>query len=118
MLYLAVPNAASIWRKVFGKNWVSGWFAPFHLFHYDSKSLALLAKQHGFEVVESWSSTPESWFRLNIKATIYSKENLLDWRNTWLDSFPVRYSLMPLLRIAELVFRERDCLVMKLKKQG
>src|SRR5450631_3934338 len=26
MLYLAVPNAASIWRKIFGDNWVSGWF--------------------------------------------------------------------------------------------
>ena len=67
-LYLAVPNAASVWRKVFDKNWVSGWFAPFHLFHYNRDTLASLAKQHGFDVVESWSNTPVTWFMLNRSA--------------------------------------------------
>ena len=118
MLYLAVPNSYSIWRKVFGNNWVSGWFAPFHLFHYNRDTLAKLAGQHGFDVAESWSSTPESWFRLNLKACLYRKENQLDWRRSWLDSRPVRYLLMLMLRIVELPFRERDCLVMKLKKRG
>jgi SAM-dependent methyltransferase len=118
MLYLAVPNAASIWRKIFGDNWVSGWFAPFHLFHYNRDTLAKLAAQHGFDIVESWSSTPESWFRLNLKAYLYPNENQLDWRKSWLDSRPVRYLLMLVLRIVELPFAERDCLVMKLKKRG
>jgi len=117
-LYLAVPNAASIWRKIFGDNWVSGWFAPFHLFHYNRDTLAKLAAQHGFDVVKSWSSTPESWFRLNLKAYLYPNENQLDWRKSWLDSRPMCYLLMPLLRIVELPFAERDCLVMKLKKRG
>lgn len=118
MLYLAVPNAASIWRKVFGNNWVSGWFAPFHLFHYNRGTLARLAGQHGFDVIRSWSSTPESWFRLNLKAFLYPKENQLDWRKSWLDSKPIRYLLMLVLRIVELPIRERDCLVMKFKKRG
>ncbi|MGA7595806.1 MAG: class I SAM-dependent methyltransferase [Gallionella sp.] len=118
MLYLAVPNAASIWRKIFGDNWVSGWFAPFHLFHYNRDTLATLAAKHGFEVVESWSRTPESWFRLNLKAYLYPSENQLDWRKSWLDSKPMRYLWMLILRIAELPFSERDCLVMKLKKRG
>jgi SAM-dependent methyltransferase len=118
MLYLAVPNAASIWRKIFGDNWVSGWFAPFHLFHYNRDALAKLAAQHGFDVVESWSSTPESWFRLNLKACLYPGENRLDWRKSCLDSRPMRYLLMPVLRIVELPFAERDCLAMKLKKRG
>jgi SAM-dependent methyltransferase len=118
MLYLALPNAASIWRKVFGKNWVSGWFAPFHLFHYNHNTLAKLAGQHGFDVIDSWSSTPESWFRLNLKACLFPKENQLDWRKSWLDSSPMRYLLMLVLRIVELPFAERDCLVLKLKKRG
>ncbi len=117
MLYLAVPNAASIWRKIFGDNWVSGWFAPFHLFHYNRDTLAKLAAQHGFDVVESWSSTPESWFRLNLKACLYPNENQLDWRKSWLDSRPIRYLLMLMLRIVELPFAERDCLVIKLIKR-
>jgi SAM-dependent methyltransferase len=118
MLYLAVPNAASIWRNVFGNNWVSGWFAPFHLFHYNRDTLAKLAAQHGFEVAETWSSTPESWFRLNLKAYLYPTENQLDWRKSWLDIPLMRYLLMLALRIVELPFAERDCLVMKLKKRG
>ena len=116
MLYVAVPNSASIWRKVFGVNWVSGWFAPFHLFHYNREVLDKLASKYGFEVMESWSSTPESWFRLNLKACFYPKENKLDWYKCWLDSLPIRYLLMCVLRVVELPFRERDCLVMKFKK--
>jgi SAM-dependent methyltransferase len=117
MLYLAVPNAASIWRKIFGDNWVSGWFAPFHLFHYNRYTLAKLAAHHGFDVAESWSSTPESWFRLNLKACLYPRENRLDWRKSWLDIRLMRYLLMPVLRVVELPFAERDCLVIKLIKR-
>jgi SAM-dependent methyltransferase len=118
ILYLAVPNAASIWRNIFGDNWVSGWFAPFHLFHYKRDTLAKLAAKHGFDVIASWSSTPESWFRLNLKAYLYPGENKLDWRKSWLDIPLMRYLLMLVLRIVELPFAERDCLVMKLKKRG
>ena len=117
VLYLAVPNFDSIWRKVFAKNWVSGWFAPFHLFHYNRDSLTTLANQHGFDVIESWSRTPESWLRLNLKAIFYPKENQLDWHTSWLDQRVIRYLLMCMLRIIELPFRERDCLVIKLIKR-
>jgi len=113
VLYLILPNAASVWRKIFGKNWVTGWFVPFHLFYYDRPMLAKIAREQGFEVVESWSSTPESWFRLNLKAYLYPKENNLDWRQTWLDALPMRLIIMIFLRIFELPLHERDCLVMK-----
>lgn len=117
-LYLALPNAASAWRKVFGTNWVSGWFAPFHLFHYDRQALAKIANEHGFELIESWSSTPESWFRLNLKAFLYPKENQLEWRSTWLDTLPMRLILMLFLRLIEVLLRERDCLVLRFKKSN
>jgi SAM-dependent methyltransferase len=117
MLYLAVPNAASIWRKVFSHNWVSGWFAPFHLFHYTCGTLEKLAVRHGFELINTWSRTPESWFRLNLKAFFYPRENQLDWHRNWLDSRPVRYLLMLILRTIELPFHEKDCLVIHLRKR-
>ena len=117
-LYLALPNVASAWRKVFGRNWVSGWFAPFHLFHYDRQALASLARQHHFQVVEGWSRTPSSWFRLNLKAWIHAEDNRVDWRRSWLDNRFVAYPLMLLLRLIEIPLRERDCLVVHLKKSG
>jgi SAM-dependent methyltransferase len=117
MLHLALPNAASVWRRIFGRNWVSGWFAPFHLFLYNRDALTRLAAEHGFDVVESWSSTPESWFRLNLKACLYPKENQLERRSTWLDVLPIRLVLMAFLRIVELPLRERDCLVIKFAKR-
>ena len=117
MLYFAVPNAASIWRKVFRRNWVSGWFAPFHLFHYTRGALEALAGQYGFDLMNAWSRTPESWFRLNIKACFYPKEHQLDWYRSWLDAMPVRYMLMLVLRVIELPCREKDCLVVQFRKR-
>lgn len=117
-LYMALPNAASFWRRVFGLNWVSGWFAPFHLFHYDRQTLARMAGQHHFQVVESWSRTPASWFRLNLKAWIHAKDNRVDWRKSWFDNRLVSYLMMPFLRLFETLIRERDCLVIHLKKHG
>lgn len=117
MLYLAVPNAASIWRKVFGRDWISGWFAPFHLFHYTRGALEKLAGQHGFDLVRTWSRTPESWFRLNLKAFLYPRENQLDWQRTWLDATPMRYLLMGILRVIEVPCREKDCLVAQFRKR-
>ena len=115
-LYLAVPNAASLWRRVFQSNWVSGWFAPFHLAHYTAESLADLGAQCGLTVANTWSRTPESWFRLNLKAAIYRSDNEIESRRTFVDAPVARVMLMTLLRTFELFVRERDCLVMSFVK--
>ncbi len=116
-LYIAVPNAASIWRRVFGLNWVSGWFAPFHLFHYTKPALDRLAREFGFSAIDSWSRTPDSWFRLNLKARLFPTDNHLDSRNSWLDRAPLRHVLIILLRLCEIVSQNRDCLVMKFERR-
>jgi len=116
-VYIALPNNRSVWRKVFGKNWVSGWFAPFHLYHFDRETLSRMAREHGFEPTSCWTRTPESWFRLNLKAFFYPEENKLDGRRSWIDMSLVCFVIMLTLRIFELLVRERDCLVMKLEKQ-
>lgn len=116
ILHLALPNAESGWRKVFGANWVSGWFAPYHLVHYTKGSLARLAADHGLIVEESWSRTPESWFRLNVKAALHRRDNLVEKPRPVIDSAPVKLLLMCLLRLAEMFMPERDCLVMSFRK--
>jgi SAM-dependent methyltransferase len=116
ILFMAVPNSKSVWRNIFGRNWVTGWFAPFHLFHYDKKSLSKIAGQHGFIVLKSWSQTPESWFRLNLKACLYPKEMHLDERKSIIDTALVRIPLMIILRFCELFIYQGDCLVIKLGK--
>jgi len=76
-----------------------------------------MARQYGFEPTSCWTRTPESWFRLNLKAFFYPEENKLDLHRSWFDISPVRFVFMLTLRIFELLVRERDCLVMKLEKQ-
>jgi len=116
-LYLAMPNARSVWRHAFALHWVAGWFAPFHLFVYSVQALRALARAHGFAVAQCWSVTPDSWMRLNLRAALGRRENRLDAApKTWLDRAPARIALALILRLIELFVRERDCLVVRLEK--
>ena len=117
-LYLAVPNSRSIWRRIFGANWVSGWYAPFHLFHYNAECLTALAEKHGFEIIEHWSRTPLSWFLLNLKAWLHQNSNRLDLYRSPLDASPIRFFLMAFLRVVEIFVSERDCLLVKYVKRA
>jgi SAM-dependent methyltransferase len=84
-LYVAVPNAQSFWRRVFGADWLH-WHVPFHLYHYTRRSLTLLLEQTGFRPVQMRTVTPGEWLLLSFEA----------WRNAWrstyrLEHFAVRY---------------------------
>jgi SAM-dependent methyltransferase len=116
-LYLAMPNAASVWRHLFGANWVAGWFAPFHLFVYSVPAVRVLARAHGFTVAASRSTTSDSWLRLDLRAAVHPSDNRLDAAPaTLLDRAPLRVPLALALRVVELFIRERDCLVVRLEK--
>lgn len=115
-IYLAVPNAASVWRKVFGNNWVSGWFSPFHLFVYELQSLKTLVQAHGFAIKQAYSRTPESWFRLNLSAMFGVRHGAMEYRGTRLGRWLIRITAILFLRVLELFVKEKDCLVVKLLK--
>lgn len=115
-VFISVPNARSIWRKIFKKNWISGYFAPFHLAHYGEKSIETLVIRHGFKVEKCFFNTPDSWFRLNIKAALYPKINTLDCHRSWIDSIPIKLILNFLLRILEIPIRNKDCMTLEIKK--
>ena len=115
-LYISIPNADSIWRRIFKKNWISGYFAPFHLAHYSEKTLTVLAEKYGFKVEKTFYRTPESWFRLNVKAFWHSEINDLGLYSSWIDSKLARVCLNVLLRAIEFPIRNRDCMTMHLRK--
>jgi SAM-dependent methyltransferase len=69
-VYVIVPNAASVWRGVFGPHWVH-WHVPFHLLHFTPPALAKLVGQCGFAVAKWRTVTPGEWLLMSTTA----------WRN-------------------------------------
>jgi SAM-dependent methyltransferase len=51
LLWIEVPNAASLERRLFGKHWYC-WDLPRHLYHFTPKSLARLVSSAGFRPVK------------------------------------------------------------------
>jgi SAM-dependent methyltransferase len=66
-VHVVVPNAWSIWRRVFGADWVH-WHVPFHLYHHTERSLTLLLERTGFRPVRMWTVTPGEWLLLSLQA--------------------------------------------------
>lgn len=114
-LYLGLPNAKSIWKKVFKKNWVV-WFPPFHIAHYHPENLRKLSKEFGLEYQTHWTKTPESWFRFSMKALIFKNNNNLEQTNTILDSKISRIIFMFFLTFINFFIKNNDCMVIKFKK--
>jgi SAM-dependent methyltransferase len=67
LVYVIVPNAASVWRRVFGPNWVH-WHVPFHLFHFTEEALRKLCGQCGLELVGTRNVTPGEWLLMSLQA--------------------------------------------------
>jgi SAM-dependent methyltransferase len=65
--YAVVPNTTSVWRSVFGPQWVH-WHVPFHLFHHTPSSLRLLFDRAGFEVRRLTNVTPGEWLLMSLQA--------------------------------------------------
>lgn len=101
--FVVVPNAASVWRRVFGRHWVH-WHVPFHLFHFTDRALAKLCAQSGLEVTRTTNVTSGEWLLQSIAA----------WRNAGhgrfeLEPFSGRYGrrllLAPAGRLGDVLGR-------------
>jgi SAM-dependent methyltransferase len=50
LLYVRVPDFTTVWRRIFGQQWI--WFQPhLHALHYTPRALSLLLEQRGFELL-------------------------------------------------------------------
>lgn len=66
-IHVVVPNVESVWRRVFGPDWVH-WHVPFHLWHHTRGSLALILEQTGFELERVRTVTPGEWLLMSLEA--------------------------------------------------
>lgn len=66
-LVLAVPNADSLYRRLFGRLWIN-WHIPYHLHHFNKRSLRTLAARKNWRLVGIRTITPNLWTVLQIRA--------------------------------------------------
>ena len=113
-VYVVVPNAASLWRGVFGAHWVH-WHVPFHLYHFTERALAKLSAQCGFEIVRWRTVTSGEWLLMSTEA----------WRNARrgryeLERFSGRFGrrllVAPAGRVTDIL-RRGDAIVAKLRRR-
>jgi len=102
-LYIVVPNVDSVWRRVFGPDWVH-WHVPFHLWHHTRRSLELLLEQTGFVLERSRNVTPGEWLLMSLEARRNARRGVYV-----LEPFRGRYgrrlALAPVARAADLAGR-------------
>lgn len=54
------PHGDSIFRKIFGKNWIH-WHVPYHLNHFTKRSAEILAKKSKLKINKLQTITPNAW---------------------------------------------------------
>ena len=64
-VWISCPNIDSWAARIFGRYWVN-WHIPFHITHFDPRSLARVAEAAGFRVREQSQDTPGLWVALSI----------------------------------------------------
>ena len=85
VVFVIVPNVESVWRSVFGPDWVH-WHVPFHLYHYTERSLVRLASRCGLNVRRIRNVTPGEWLWMSVEARRNARRGRYE-----LDSFTGRY---------------------------
>ena len=103
VVYIVVPNTRSVWRRIFGRDWVH-WHVPFHLYHHTERSLARLCAQHGLRVRRVSNVTPGEWLLMSLEARRNARAG-----HYRLESFSKRYGrralIAPLGRLFDVVHR-------------
>ena len=64
-VWISCPNAASLWRRVFGRAWVN-WHVPFHLWHFSPLTLRKVLDRAGFRLTEIDTFTPALWLAQSV----------------------------------------------------
>ena len=65
-MVLAFPNVNSIYARLFKRRWIN-WHLPYHLHHFNAKSMELFLSGHGWHVVSTRTITPNLWTILQFK---------------------------------------------------
>lgn len=72
-MILSFPNTGALYRKIWGKKWLH-WHIPYHLNHFDKKTILELANLTGFKISSIKTVTPNLWTILQIRSFINNKK--------------------------------------------
>jgi SAM-dependent methyltransferase len=103
VLYVVVPNADSLWRHVFGADWVH-WHVPFHLRHFTQASLELLLAQAGLRIRRLDTVTPGEWLLMSLQARRNARRGVYRLRD-FSGRYASRLALAPLGRVVDRLGR-------------
>lgn len=65
-LILSLPNADSLYARIFKRKWIN-WHVPYHLHHFNKRSLELFFNHNNWEVASLRTITPNLWTYLQFK---------------------------------------------------
>jgi SAM-dependent methyltransferase len=71
-VWISCPNAASLWRRVFGRSWVN-WHVPFHLWHFSPATLREVLKRAGYKVASLQTYTPALWMAQSLCVSLAAR---------------------------------------------
>jgi SAM-dependent methyltransferase len=113
-VWISCPNAGSIWRAFFGRQWIN-WHVPFHLWHFSPRTLEDVLNRAGFRLTEISTFTPALWLAQSL---LTGRGSGAGRANRLLRSAPVVAGLMLAARLLVLPFFSQanrefkgDCLV-------
>jgi SAM-dependent methyltransferase len=64
-VFISVPNSDSLLAKISAKNWIN-WHVPFHVSHFSKSVLLGLLVDEGYEIIASYTRTPNMWVKIQI----------------------------------------------------
>ncbi len=115
-VWISCPNAASLWRRVFGRAWVN-WHVPFHLWHFSPATLEAVLARAGYEVAALDTLSPAVWMAQSLCVSLAAREGR---SNRVMRSAPVAAGLTLLARAMVLPWfrhlnrdRTGDCLIVR-----
>jgi SAM-dependent methyltransferase len=112
-VFIVVPNAASIWRRVFGPDWLH-WHVPFHLFHFTEDALRKLCAQCGLELAHTRNVTPGEWLLLSHEARRNRRKGRFELEQ-WSGRYGRRLLVAPAGRLAD-AFHRGDAIVAQARR--
>jgi SAM-dependent methyltransferase len=72
-VWISCPNAASLWRRVFGRTWVN-WHVPYHLWHFSPATLQTVLKRAGYEITTLDTFTPALWMAQSLCVSLGARK--------------------------------------------
>jgi len=121
-VWISCPNAASLWRRVFGRAWVN-WHVPYHLWHFSPATLQMVLKRAGYEITALDTFTPALWMAQSLCVSLGARKGR---PNRVMRSAPVAAMLTLMARVLILPWfghldrdRTGDCLIVTARpRQG